>query len=89
MRPSKKNAKKNILLLVCEIFVYICIELSTNQNTLKMKRNVIFYAITAAGDEIKYEPRPLVKPERTKLWSRLNFWLLTEQVQKIGYYNEQ
>lgn len=54
-----------------------------------MKRNVIFYAVTAAGDEIRYDPRPLVRPEQTKLWRRLILSLQTEQLQKIGYYNEQ
>ena len=53
-----------------------------------MKRNVVFYAINS--DDVKYtsKPRQLSRPERTKLWSKLNYWLLTDQVKKIGYYNE-
>lgn len=54
-----------------------------------MKRNVIFYAVTAAGDEFKYDQRQLVKPERTKIWKRLNTALNTGQLQQIGYKTEK
>lgn len=54
-----------------------------------MKRNVIFYAITAAGDEIKYVQHPLRKPEHTKLWKRLNTGLNTGEFKQIGYKREK
>lgn len=39
---EKKNAKKKILLLACKLFVYICIELSTNLNTPKTMKLRIY-----------------------------------------------
>lgn len=50
-----------------------------------MKRNIVFYAQTAAGEYIKYDPRPLVKPERTKLWKRLNAARESGQLFLVGY----
>lgn len=54
-----------------------------------MKRNVVFYAIDSDGQERTSKARQLARPERTKIWAKLNYWLSTEQVQKIGYFNEQ
>jgi len=54
-----------------------------------MKRNVIFWAIDSEGIERTSKPRQLARPEQTQIWAKLNHWLSTEQVQKIGYYKEQ
>lgn len=54
-----------------------------------MKRNVIFYAIDSEGKQRTSKARQLTRPEKTKIWAKLNHWLSTNQVQKIGYFNEQ
>jgi len=51
----------------------------------KQKQQTVLYFIDHDGIKFKYEPKFLVYPERTKLWSRLNYWLNTDQVQQIGY----
>lgn len=54
-----------------------------------MKRNVIFYAIDSEGKQRTSKARQLTRPERTKIWTKLNYWLSSELVIQIGYYFEK
>ena len=49
------------------------------------KQLIIIYAITAAGDVIKYDPRMLARPKSTKLYKRLETALNSRQLTQIGY----
>ena len=51
----------------------------------KQKQKMVLYYIDKNGIKGVYRTRWVVYPERTKLWQKLSFWLLTEQVDKIGY----
>jgi len=50
-----------------------------------MKREITFFAITAAGEKIEFDVRHLVYPKRTKTWHRLNVALDSDQLLSIGY----
>ena len=51
----------------------------------KQKQKTVIYYIDKNGIKCVYRPRWVVYPERTKLWQKLSFWLVTDQVEKIGY----
>jgi len=51
----------------------------------KQKHKVTLFFIDHNGIKNVYRPRLLAYPKRSKLWARLEFFLLTDQVKTIGF----